>query len=142
MAEKKEDEKENSSSRTNNQPIPFLEWLMAAIGLILAAGALGFIIYNAATGEHKPPILKVKHGSVEKIETGYLITFDVENIGNETAAEVLIEGKLTKGAEEIETSSVTFDYVPSQSKRTGGLYFNSDPRQAVLEIAAKGYQKP
>ncbi len=141
MAQKEEKE-EKKSSENKNQKIPFLEWLMAAIGLILVGGALGFIIYEASTNGHEPPILKVGYGAVEKNEAGYLVKFEVENSGDETAADVVIEGKLTKGAEEIETSSVTFDYAPSQSKRGGGLYFKNNPQEFNFELAPKGYQKP
>lgn len=134
-------EKEKSSEK-KNQKIPFLEWLTAVIGLILVVGALGFIIYEASTNEHEPPILKLSYGAVIKTEAGYLVKFEVENNGDETAANVVIEGKLTKGAQEIETSSVTFDYAPSQSKRNGGLYFKNNPQEFDFEILAKGYQKP
>lgn len=136
MAEK-EEEKEKK-----NQRIPFLEWLTAAIGLILVVGAIGFIIYKAATNEQKPPILKVSYGAVEKNEAGYLVKFEVENSGDETAAAVVIEGKLTKGVSEVETSSATFDYAPSHSKRNGGLYFKNNPKEFDFEIFPKGYQKP
>jgi uncharacterized protein (TIGR02588 family) len=135
-------EKENNSSEKKDQPIPFLEWLVAAIGLILVIGALGFTIYQAATGGKKPPILKVKSTNIEKTDAGYLVKFEVENTGDETAADVVIQGKLTKAAEEIETSSATLDYAPSHSKRGGGLYFKNDPQSADFEILAKSYQEP
>ena len=140
MAEK--DNKEKDSSEKKNQKIPFLEWLMAGIGLILVVGALGFIIYEAANNGHKPPILKISYSVAEKNEAGYLIKFEVENSGDETAADVVIEGKLIKGAEEIEMSSATFDYAPSNSKRNGGLYFKNNPQEFDFEISPKGYQKP
>lgn len=129
-------------SENKNKQTSFLEWLMAAVGLILVVGALGFIIYKAATDGDKPPILKVKSTNIEKNEAGYLVEFEIENSGDITAASVVVEGKLTKGAEEIETSSATFDYAPAHSKRSGGLYFKNDPQTADLEILAKSYQKP
>lgn len=134
--------KETTSSENKNQEIPFLEWLKAAIGLILVVGALGFIIYKAVTNGHEPPIIKVSYGAVEKNEAGYLVKLEVENSGDETAADVVIEGKLTKDIEEIETSAVTFDYAPSHSKRSGGLYFKNNPNEFDFEISPKGYQKP
>lgn len=129
-------------SENKNKQIPFLEWLAAIIGLILVVGALGFIIYKAATDGGKPPILKVKSTNIEKNEAGYLVEFEVENSGDMTAASVVVEGKLTKGAEEVEMSSATFDYAPAHSKRNGGLYFKNNPQTADLEILAKSYQKP
>ncbi len=141
MAEKS-DEKENNSSGTKDQQIPFLEWFVAIIGLIMVAGAFGFIIYKAATDGNKPPILKVNYSAPEKNDAGYLVKFEVENTGDETAADVVVEGKLMKGTEEIETSSATFDYAPSQSKRGGGLYFKNNPQEFEFEISPKGYQNP
>ena len=139
---KKDGEKDNNSSRNEDQPIPILEWFVAAIGLIMVLGAIGFITYKTATNGNKPPILKVTYNAPEKNEAGYLVKFEVENTGDETAAAVVIEGKIMNGAEEVETSSATFDYAPSQSKVSGGLYFKNNPQEFNFEISPKGYQKP
>ena len=135
-------ENEEKASKNENKQIPFLEWMTAAIGLILVGGALCFIVYQAVTDGEKPPLLKVNSGAVEKTKAGYLVKFVVENDGDETAADVIVEGKLTKAGEEIEMSSATLDYAPSNSKRDGGFYFKNDPQEANLEILVKGYQKP
>ena len=42
----------------------------------------------------------------------------------------------------IETSDITFDYVPGHAERKGGLFFRQDPRMHKLELRALGYQTP
>ena len=53
-----------------------------------------------------------------------------------------MEGELREGTESVETSNTTIEYVPAHSERKGGLFFTSDPRQYVLRLQAKGYEKP
>jgi uncharacterized protein (TIGR02588 family) len=55
---------------------------------------------------------------------------------------LLVEGVLKDGAEIIETSEVTIDYVPAGSQRQAGLFFIRDPQQYELQLSAKGYEQP
>ena len=62
-------EKKEKKNRRNQKP-PALEWLIAAVGLILVAGTIGFLIYQAVTDKNTPPDLLVSTDSVVKTENG------------------------------------------------------------------------
>lgn len=138
-----ENDSENREPKNRrNQKTPALEWLIAAVGLILVGGTICFLIYQAVTDKNTPPDLAVSADSVVKIENGYLVKFSMYNKGDDNAADVVVEGKITQNGEDLETSSVTIDYAPSHSKREGGLFFDRNPNDFEFKIRALGYKKP
>ena len=42
----------------------------------------------------------------------------------------------------VETSEMSFKFLPPRSPRKGGLYFSRDPRQFSLRLTALGYEAP
>ena len=141
MAEKKTgNDKSKASGQTPKTPA--LEWVVAVLGSLLVIGAIGFLFYSAVVQTDIPPILIVKKESVTAIEGGFLVKFSLENKGENNAGAVAVEGKLLDGEKEIETSSASVSYAPSNSRREGGLFFTKDPEGFKLELRALGYEKP
>lgn len=118
------------------------EWLVAAVGLILVAGAIGATIYRAVTKADTPPTLAVTVDSIERRGEMFLVKFTVKNTGGQTAAAVQIEGELKTAAQIAETAEATLDYAPAGSIRRGGLFFKQDPQNSDLQIRVKGYEEP
>lgn len=141
VQDKPEQTLENKASTDNSQPL-LLEWIVGLIGLVLVAGAIGYMLYQAVTAEDSPPNITVVVDSIVPTSDGYLVTFHVFNSGEATAAELIVEGELQLNGERVESSTATIDYVPSLSERRGGLYFTRDPQQLELHLRAKGYEQP
>lgn len=135
-------DKQDSKNKTEITEPPALEWLAAAIGLILVVGAVGFMIYQAVAQEKTPPNINISVDSIVPTEGGFRVGFRVNNRGTQTASALNIEGELKKGEESIETSGVTLDYAPSNSERKGGLFFTKNPKDFDLQIRATGYEEP
>ena len=135
---------EKTSKQDNNETTqtPLLEWVFAVIGLILVVGVVGFLIYEISTDQGKPANLNVKVEEIIPNDKGFLVKFALENTGDETAADVTVEGEVKKGTESLEKSDVTVDYVPSHSEKKGGMFFTKDPRSSDFIIRAKGYNEP
>ncbi len=72
----------------------------------------------------------------------HLAEIEVFNGGDVAAAGLEVEGTLERDGETVETATTTFDYLPSQSRRRGGLYFTEDPKTATLKVAPKSYVMP
>lgn len=146
--EKKNDgsqnEKKNGDSQNENKApqISVWEWLTAFVGLALVVGAIGFTLYKAIWGSEEPPDIKIRIESIEPRGDVYLVKFSALNQGGYTAAGLALEAELTRGAEKIETSHTTIDFLPSHSVRNGGFYFRKDPRQYDLQTRAVGYEQP
>ncbi|MBZ0296877.1 MAG: hypothetical protein K8L99_30225 [Anaerolineae bacterium] len=123
--------------------IPASEWAIATLGFILVCGTVLYLIAQALSGTESPPIIQSIVEEVEQIsENQFLVTIKVNNQGSHTAKSLLLSGTLFDGETEIESSEVTFDYVPSSSSRQGGLYFSHNPDDFRLELHAVGYQTP
>lgn len=118
-----------------------LEYVVAAVGLLLVVAAAGFLGYEALTEGNAPPNIRVEVVNVVRSSGGYLVTLAAHNSGDETAADLAIEGTVTRPGQESETSDVTFDYLPPDSAREGGLFFTQDPRGA-LTLRVLGYREP
>ncbi|MGI8668718.1 MAG: hypothetical protein ACR2J3_02595 [Aridibacter sp.] len=136
MAEKEKDTKKKN--KTLAERTSFFEWTVAAVGLILVMFSIGFVSYEAIYSKDTPPNLAVKNTSTKKLTDGYLVEFTVKNTGERTAANVIIEGKLSNG----ETKTITMDYVAAKSEQKGGLFFKENPQANNLEINTIGYVNP
>lgn len=123
--------------------IPMLEWIAAAIGLLLTLGMLGVIGLEAVRGDgSRPPAVEASVERITPTAAGYVVEVRLRNLSSATAAAVQLEGALTRGNGEAATSSATIDYVPGQSTRRVGLFFGEDPRGQRLEVRVLGYSEP
>jgi uncharacterized protein (TIGR02588 family) len=122
---------------------PLGEWIAGAIGLLLSLGILGYIGWQALTvPEEVPPLLLVQADGVSSSGSGYLVQFTARNRSPTTASTVQVEGSLNRGGSRAATATTTLDYVPGYSERSGGLYFEQDPRTHELKLRATGYVQP
>jgi uncharacterized protein (TIGR02588 family) len=114
----------------------------AALGLILVAASVGFMIYQQITEDHTPPLVAIEIQSIVPSGDVYVVKIDVTNRGSAVASGLVIEGVLSDTSSVVETSTITIDYVPSGSHRHAGLYFDRDPRRFSLKIRPLGYVDP
>src|SRR3546814_2548555 len=70
---------------------PLSEWLVAAIGVILVVGSIGFMAYSAVIGESTTPKVLIRQETVIPGGSGFLVTFKAYNKGEATAEAVTIE---------------------------------------------------
>jgi uncharacterized protein (TIGR02588 family) len=122
--------------------IPILEWVVGALGALLLAGTIGFLVWHALGRDEAPPDVRLTVERIEQLRNGYLVGFRAVNQGGSAAAQLLIEGELAGPDGPIETSEATLDYLPPRSDREGGLFFTRNPRGLDLRLRALGYAKP
>ncbi len=120
----------------------WLEAVASIIGAVLAIGTLAIIVWDGVQDAGKPALITVRSEAVHEYAGGYVVEIVALNSGDETAADLLVEGTLGRGGQIVETSEATFDYVPSRSERRGGLIFTLDPKGLELRLRAKGYIEP
>jgi uncharacterized protein (TIGR02588 family) len=125
-----------------NSDIPVSEWIFGLIGLLLVSGTMAFLVNKAVTGSDAPPEIEVRAKAIVPLESGYLVRIVAMNRGGETAADVRVQGELKDASKTLETREVTLQYVPANSEREGGLFFERDPRALELVLKAHGYVKP
>ncbi|WP_118856485.1 hypothetical protein [Sphingomonas mesophila] len=121
-----------------SEPVPALEWVAAALGLILLVTLCAILLREVGAGNDRDvPMLSARVERVTATPAGFVADVVVENASRQTAAAVQVEGKL--GDEE---ASATLDYVPGRSQARGGLMFKADPRSGALQVAVVGYELP
>lgn len=117
--------------------VPTLEWVAAAVGLVLAGTAISLTAWDALFGVKGPPAIEVRLKRVTPTSHGYVAEIEAFNHGGASAAQVEIEGVITGAS--AERASVTIDYVPAGSRATGGLIFDQEPSAVTLRLRAKGF---
>ena len=118
------------------------EWAVAAVGALLVLSVVGLMLYEALTEPSTPPQIEVSVDTIVQTEYGHVVQFQARNHGQITAAGLVVEGELKSDTGTVEKAQVTIDYVPSESRRKGGLLFTHDPRRYTVKVSAKGYDVP
>ncbi len=119
-----------------------LEAIGGGVGALIALATIGIIVWDGVSGGGTPPLVAVQPGAVHAHANGFVLELSASNSGDATAAQVTVEGTLSREGEIVETSETTFDYLPSGSRRHGGLFFHADPRAHDIAVRAKGYVDP
>lgn len=120
-----------------------LEWAVAITGALFVLLAIGYMTWSGLQRPPDPvPRVSIRVDTVQQVNDLWLVRFTVANEGDQTAASLTVEGRLSNADSTVEKASVTLDYVPSHSARRAGLYFQQDPRPLRLEIVPRGYELP
>jgi len=134
----KSDERRSGSSKRT----PWLEWVASGVGLLLAVCIFSVIGWQVLDDVTSPPVITVETTGVAPITGGFRVMFQARNIGDAAAAQVRIEGMLSRNGQSPESSSVVLDYIPGHSAREGGLFFTQDPQSGNISVRAAGFAKP
>ena len=134
----------HSSPRQKNkrQPGEIWEELLGGVGLVLVISIISYLLYQSSQ-PNQPPTLMIEAERIVAQEKGYLVQIRVTNQGDKTASSAMVEGTLVDaGGNTVESSDITFDYVPPHSQRHGGLIFQANPGEYQLELQSRGYVEP
>lgn len=127
---------------TTRPHAPALEWIAAALGLIVTLALLAIIGRDALQGSEGTPVLEASAGETRRVAGGSVVDFTVANRAPAAAASVEVEGVLTLPGEESETSVATLDYVAGNSEARGAMMFSGDPSAGGLKVRVRGFTEP
>lgn len=116
---------------------PTMEWIIGGLGFVLVLGAIGYLLWQGLRGEHRPPKIVLKVEAIEPVGESFLVRVRAINQGGEPVKSLMIEGTINSA----ESSTMTFDNLPADSERLGGLFFTADPRQQKIKLRAHGYEE-
>jgi uncharacterized protein (TIGR02588 family) len=119
-----------------------VEWVVFALSLVLVAGTVGFLVWDAVRGGRSPAALSVELGRPEPRAGGWAVPVTLRNRGDETAEGVKVEVTLETPGTPPETADFEAAFVPRQSKREGWVTFRNDPSRGRLSGRALGYENP
>lgn len=120
----------------------WLEWVVFAIGLVLVAGTLSYLIYAGATTGSEPPSLEVRLGTPQQRTHNFIVPVTVVNHGDKTAGAIKIEVVLESEGQEKARGELDIPFLPRRATREGWVAFEQDPRTAQLKARVLGYEEP
>jgi len=125
--------------RSKITPRTTAEWVSLAVSLLLLAVVVAIVVKLWASETEGLPRFRIETGAARNEAGLVYLPFTLTNDGDQTAAEVTVEGKIVAGSKE-EISSTTFDFMPGHARQEGVLVFSADPTSA--EVRVTSYQQP
>jgi uncharacterized protein (TIGR02588 family) len=119
-----------------------LEWIVFAVSALLIAGVIAILGKEAMEGGQTPPSLRVEIGAPMSDNGSFRVPVKVQNLGDETAEQAVIEVELVQNGTVLESADLTIAYVPKRSVREGWVVFRRDPRCCTISSRAAAYAKP
>lgn len=121
----------------------WLEWSVFGVSLLLVAGVLVFLTYKTYTHQSSPPDIRVSYAPSPTKNAPYRYHVKVQNIGGQTAEEVIIEVMLLKEGEVLERSQVQLPFLPNSATHESWVNFTLDPaRSDSTAYRVMSYKKP
>jgi uncharacterized protein (TIGR02588 family) len=121
---------------------PLLEWVLGAVGALLLASGLAFLIHEGLTNDDGPGEVTAEVIEIAAAGDAFVVRYTLHNAGRETLTNLQMIARVWDGEREIETARALIDHLPGQSVQEGGFYLRNDPRRYRLDIRPEGYQSP
>lgn len=118
-----------------------VEWLVGGFCTLLVIALFLWIGWDIYRYRDEDARFEISRIAVRPDGQAYRVTFDIHNTSLSTAAQVHVRGDLALAGKE-ESSDVTFDYVASESRETGTLFFKNDPATGTFNLDVVGYTEP
>jgi uncharacterized protein (TIGR02588 family) len=118
------------------------EWVIAIVGALLVVSTLSYLIYFEASTSSRPPQVTIDWPVIMRSGDKYLVSFIARNQSSATAAGLRIRGELRQDGRIVESSELSFDYLPGFSDRQGYFYFEQDPSVGELHVFPLSYVEP
>ena len=131
-----------SGSALRPQATSAWEWAIAIVGALLVVGTVSYLIYFEASTTSHPPQVTIEQQVIKRGGDKYLVSFTARNQSSTTAAGLRIRGELRQDGRVVESSELSFDYLPGFSTRQGYFYFHQDPSVGELHVFPVSYVEP
>lgn len=120
-----------------------LEWVIGGISGILILVMVVYLGYRALAADGRPPNFTATVENIERVDALFHVDVAVTNLGDETAAGLIVQAVLAEDGAVIETGEIQFDYLAAGSTRRGAFVFRNDPaRIGALRLFVLGYTEP
>jgi uncharacterized protein (TIGR02588 family) len=137
----------SNGTRKKTSPQEFrknkLEWSVFAISALLLFSLIAYLCYEAFNHTPSPPDLEVSYSRDSSNRNPFAYKILLQNHGEETAEDVIIEASLMKNDTIIDRSELQIAFSPKRSKREGWINFGTDPAEVdSILVKVMSYKKP
>ena len=129
------------TERKRPTEIPIFEWIAAALGALLLAGAIAVLVTHGAR-EAAGPELTARVARVERVAAGWRVEVVFENHGDLTAEQVVFAAEIERGGRRQPAAELTVDRLPARSSRRGGFFLTEEPPPGSLSLRPTSFLQP
>ena len=115
------------------------EWVSLGIASLLVLAVIGLVVTLWITETDSPAEFTLEAGEVREADSLYYLHVTLTNEGDQTAAQVQVEGTVGRGASQ-DSPATAADFVPAQSEADVTLVFTQHPSDVDLRVVS--YQQP
>lgn len=139
MTERKSNSKTHPGKLEKNR----LEWSVFGVSLLLLFGLLAYLVTGVFKNGPGTPDLKLSYRFDPSPGNQNRYQVIVENVGDETAEDVIIEASLGRPGNEPEKSELQVVFAPKKSVRKGWVVFSGQRGTSdTLRLRIMSYKKP
>lgn len=129
------------TDKAENEKAAGIEWIIAGIAALLVVAVFGFFVFEALTSIGGKPAIALKPAETREVGGAHYVEVEVENTGDEAAADVTIAGTAGEGPE-AQTAEAMLDYAPAHSKEAVTLVFTRPVEPGSLQLQVLGFREP
>jgi uncharacterized protein (TIGR02588 family) len=120
------------------------EWVTLGISLAIVIAVFGVTSWLALRGDVTPATFDVspRIDQVRDHDGAWYLPIDVRNIGDDTAADVVVRARLDTGSGEPETADFTITFLSGGDHTSGTAVFRQDPREGDLVAMVVSFSEP
>jgi uncharacterized protein (TIGR02588 family) len=118
----------------------WVEWSVFGLGALLVLAVVSYLAFEIVTRSTSPAQLTVTLGEPQPAGDRYMVPVTVENEGETSAENVLVEVSLAGDAPV--RSIVQLAFVPHGSSGNGWVMFPAEPAPEQLEARVLGFEEP
>ena len=113
------------------------EWVSFGIGLAVVVATTAILVLLYLTGDSAPPLIVVEPanaapGETQTVAEMYVLPIFVENVGGQTAEDVLVQLTLESEQGAQESVSFTVRFLSPRERQIVTVQFQNDPAQGTL----------
>lgn len=120
------------------------EWVSLAISSAILLALTGLILFLYFSGGSNETVIEVRPQltRVEQRSGEFYLPVTIENTGNATAEDVIVELTLTRSSGREEASEITISFLAGNDSEDATAVFSEDPRNGEVSVDIKSYLNP
>ena len=128
----------------DDDTLSIAEWVTLGISLAIVIAVLGVTTWLALRGDVDPATFDVsaRTEQVRQHDDAWYLPSDVHNVGDDTAADVVVRAELDTGIGEPESVEFTVTFLSGGDRTSGTAVFGHDPRAGDLRVAVVSFSEP
>ncbi len=144
MSDPQQQDQRDTSSSSDRQGRSIADWTTLAISAAILLALLGGLTWLMFRGANEPAtvVVEPQMDQLREHDSGYYLPVIIRNVGDTTAANVVVHGELDTGSGQPETADVTIEFLDGDEQVAGTFVFRSDPRSGDLSVGVTSFEEP